>query len=50
MVPAQMCSFTSLASSEEWPWLPICVATLVSAAFFASRRASSTDHESGFCT
>ncbi len=38
------------ASSIEWPWLPICVATLVSAAFFASARASCTDQQSGFCT
>ena len=51
IVPDWMYSFTSRASSVEWPWLPICVTILgLSAAFFARARHSSTDHASGFCT
>ena len=34
MAPDWMYSFTRRASSEEWPWLPICVCSLVAVARF----------------
>ena len=50
MAPAARYSWPRRASSCEWPWLPICVTTFVSAAFFARCRASCTDQHIGFCT
>jgi len=36
---------------QEWPWLPICVASFgLLFDFRASARASATDQVSGFCT
>src|SRR5690349_15228728 len=50
MAPDWMYSLTRRASSEECPWLPICVCSLLDVARAASRRHSSTDHARGFCT
>ena len=42
MAPSQIHSHSRRTPSLEWPWLPICVATLCLRAASASRRASST--------